>query len=360
MWLHPNGTVAYLGTLDGGKVYTIDVGNPASPMIVDSVVVNARVINDVMASEDGKVLVITREGADNRKNGIALFTIDDPLHPKFAAEFTDPVTSGVHSAFINTQAKYGRFVYLTDDGSGRLVIANIDDPAHPKLVATWQVPRTETGRYLHDIDVKDGLLYASYLNDGLVILDVGNGIKGGSPSDPQFVSQFKYDLVARRRLAEAGGATVIGGTHTAWRHKNYVFIGDEIIPLPGPGQPLIPDRAWGGLQVIDVSDIFHPKSVAWYDPENGGVHNVWVVGDTLYMGAANAGFRAFDISGELKGDLRAQDREISHVNPVSPKGWKPNAAYTWGVVVKNGLAFVPDINSGLFIIRIGDARPAIP
>jgi len=47
---------------------------------------------------------------------------------------------------------------------------------------------------LHDVDVQDGLLYASYWDDGLVILDIGNGIKGGSPSSPQLVSQFKYDL----------------------------------------------------------------------------------------------------------------------------------------------------------------------
>ena len=46
---------------------------------------------------------------------------------------------------------------------------------------------------------------------------------------------------------------------------------------------------YGTLQVIDVSDIEHPKSVAWYTPENGGVHNVWVVGDTLYIGAYDAG-----------------------------------------------------------------------
>lgn len=33
-------------------------------------------------------------------------------------------------------------------------------------------------------------------------------------------------------------------------------------------------RAYGRLQVIDVSDIAKPKSVAFYEPEFGGVHNV--------------------------------------------------------------------------------------
>ena len=64
---------------------------------------------------------------------------------------------------------------------------------------------------------------------------------------------------------------------------------------------------------LDVTDIEHPKPVAWYEPEYGGVHNVWVAGDTLYMGAYNAGFHAFDISGELRGDLKAQGREIGEL-----------------------------------------------
>ena len=107
-----------------------------------------------------------------------------------------------------------------------------------------------------------------------------------------------------------------------------------------------------------MSDIEHPKSVAWYEPEFGGVHNVWVAGDTLYMGAYNAGFRAFDVSGELRGDLRAQQRELTHVAPVDPGGKVPNASMTWGAVVKNGLVFVPDINNGLFIIRL-DPKPLV-
>ncbi len=362
VWVHPNGKVAYLGTLQAGIVYVIDVSNPAAPVVADSVVLNARIVNDVMTSEDGKVLVMTREGADNRKNGIAIYTLDDPLHPKPASEFSDPVTSGVHSAYVNTQAKYGRFAYITADGTGRLHVVDINDPAHPKQVATWEVPRTDAGRYLHDVDVHDGLLYASYLNDGLVILDVGNGIRGGSPSNPQLVSQFKYDLVSLRYPAQASGTPVIGGTHTAWRYKNYVLVGDEILPFGATNTrgSAAPERAWGGLHVVDVSDIFHPKEVAWYEPEFGGVHNLWAVGDTLYMGAYNAGFRAFDLSGELRGDLRAQQREMTHVNTVDPKGMVPNAAFTWGAVVKNGLVYVPDINNGLFIIRLDPKERVVP
>lgn len=357
VWVHPNGKVAYLGTTGGGdRLYTIDISDPTKPVVVDSVQDDLRVLNDIMTTADGKVLVFTREGASNRKNGIVICTLEDPLHPKKVADFTDGVTSGVHSAFVYTQPKYGTHVYLTNDGTGSVDIVDINDPAHPKRVGSWHTGTAiEAWRYVHDVDVQDGLLYASYWNDGLVILDVGNGIKGGSPANPQLVSQFKYDHTALYRDAEiTGGTGYIRGTHTAWRHGKYVFIADEVF-----GQQDLRSktgRAYGRLQVIDVSDLTKPKSVAWYEPEFGGVHNVWVAGDTLYMGAYNAGFRAFDISGELKGNLRAQGREIAHAQVSSPDGYVPNFTMTWGVVVKNNLAFVNDINGGLFIVRI-DPRP---
>ena len=351
VWVHPNGKVLYLGThLGGDRFYSMDISDPANPVIVDSVQANTRLVNDIMTDQEGKVLVFTREGAADRKNGLVICTLDDPLHPKVVAEFTDGVTAGVHSSFVYTQPKYGTHVYLTNDGTGALHILDINDPAHPREVARWKTPRADAGRVLHDVDVQDGLVYASWWDDGLVILDVGNGVKGGSPSNPQLVSQFKYDLdKLYRQVAETSGPGFIRGTHTAWRHGRYVFVADEVFGLDA-GEDLFegrPSRAYGRLHVVDV---------AWYEPEFGGVHNVWVAGDTLYMGAYNAGFRAFDISGELRGDLRAQNREIAQVNPIDKEGFIPNAAMTWGVVVKNGLAYVNDFNNGLFVVRLEPRR----
>jgi hypothetical protein len=366
VWVHPNGRVAYLGThLGGDRFYAIDISDPSKPVIVDSLVDNFRIVNDIMTTEDGKYIVYTREGADNRVNGIGIASAEDPLHPKKIADFSQGVTSGVHSAFVYTQPRHGTHVYLTNDATGALHIVDINDPRQPKEVATWRTPRKfgDAGRQLHDVDVQDGLLYGSWWNDGLIILDVGNGVKGGSPSNPQLVAQYKYNLDKLYKDVELeGGKGFIRGTHTAWRHKNYVFIADEVF-----GNDQIASlmqgkaaRAYGRLQVIDVSDMNNPRSVAWYEPEYGGVHNVWVTGDTLYMGAYNAGFRAFDISGELRGDLRAQGREMAHVNPAHEKGFVPNVAMTWGVVVKNNLAFVNDFNSGLWIVRLEPKTQVIP
>jgi hypothetical protein len=358
-WLHPDGRHGYLSTI-ADRVYAIDLSHPAAPVITDSVVVDARTINDVMTTEDGKYGVLTREGASTRRNGIVILSFEDPAHPKPIAEFTETVTGGVHSTFV-----YRGYVYLTDDATGSLRVVDIRDPYQPRQVARWQTKADEAGNFLHDIDVKDGLAYLSYWNEGLVILDVGNGIKRGSPENPQLVSQYKYDLNSLYREVEAvGGPGFIRGTHTAWRAGKYVFVGDEVFsatPRATEGGGVIGlGRAYGRLHVIDVSDIAQPKEVAYYEPKDGGSHNVWVAGDTLYLGDYQGGLRVLDISGELRGDLLRQGREIAHVVTGDSSGVVPNAANAWGAIYRNGLIYVPDINSGLWIVKVEPKSELVP
>ena len=358
-WLHPDGRYGYLTTI-GDRIYAIDVSEPTKPVITDSVVVDARVINDLMTTEDGKFGVLTREGASNRKNGIVILSFEDPAHPKAIGEFTETVSGGVHSTFI-----YQGYVYLTDDATGSMRVIDIRDPHAPHQVARWETPRSSAGRTLHDIDVKDGLAYLSYWNDGLIILDVGNGMRGGRPENPVLVSQLKYDLNTLYRDVEAvGGPGFIRGTHTAWRAGRYVFVGDEVFsakPRATEGGGVIGlGRAYGRLHVVDVSDIANPKVVAYYEPQDGGTHNVWVAGDTLYMGDYQGGLRVLDISGELRGDLLQQGREIAHVVTGDKQGQVPNAPNAWGAIYRDGYIYVPDINSGLWIVKVDAKSELMP
>ena len=358
-WLHPDGRHGYLTTI-GDRVYAIDLSNPAAPVITDSVLVDARAINDIMTTEDGKYGVLTRENASTRKNGIVILSFEDPAHPRPIADFTETVTGGVHSTFV-----YRGYVYLTDDATGSLRVVDIRDPYKPRQVARWQTRPDEAGNVLHDVDVQDGLAYLSYWNQGLIILDVGNGIKGGSPENPQLVSQYKYDLNSLYREVESvGGPGFIRGTHTAWRAGKYVFVGDEVFsarPQRTDGGGVVGlGRAYGRLHVIDVSDISQPKEVAYYEPKEGGSHNVWVAGDTLYLGDYQGGLRVLDISGELRGDLQRQGREIAHVVTGDANGVTPNAPNAWGAIYRNGLIYVPDINSGLWIVRVEPKSELVP
>src|SRR6266436_5748285 len=191
---------AYLSAI-GDKVYLYDITDPAHPQTADPLKVDARIVNDVSVTPDGKIGVVTREGASSRKNGIVFLDTTDPMHPKVLSEYTATVTGGVHSAYINSH-----YVYLTDDATGSMRVIDFADVKNPKEVARWQVESSGQmqitlpeyglatfGRYLHDVQVIDGLAYLAYWRDGLVILDVGKGIKGGSPEHPQFVSQFRVN-----------------------------------------------------------------------------------------------------------------------------------------------------------------------
>jgi plastocyanin len=347
VWVHPSGKCAYLSTI-ADRVYAVSIEDPAKPKIVDSMMVDARLVNDVMTTEDGKYGVFSREGASNRKNGLKIFEASDPCHPRVIADYNETVSGGVHSSYV-----YQGRVYLTDDATGSMRVIDIRDPLHPKEVGRWQTEQTEAGRYVHDIMVVDGLAYLAYWNDGLIILDVGNGMKGGTPESPSLVSQFKYNLSETYARVDQLYGLGYRGTHTAWRAGKYVFVGDEVYAShASKGLQDGNDLTWGRLHVVDVSDIEHPKEVAWYEPTDGGVHNVWVEGDTLYLGNYQGGARVLDISGELKGDLLRQGREISWIFTADSMGAKPHVPFAWGVVVHGGLMYVPDINSGLWVLKV--------
>ena len=350
------GNHAYVSTIaDEVRVY--DVSNPSSPRLTETIDIDARLINDISTTADGRVMVISKEGAANRRNGITFFDTSDPAHPKMVSEYTETVTGGVHSAFVDKH-----YVYLTDDATGSLRVIDFKDVKAPKEVARWQVENSVaepfvsfggqnmSGRYLHDVQVKDGLAYLAYWRDGLVILDVGNGMKGGKPESPQLVSQLRFNH------HELYGNGWTAGTHTVFRYKNYVFVGDEVLP----GEYDIFSKARfatrGIVHVIDVSDISKPRKVAEYPVPEGGSHNIWVENDVLYMGYYNGGGRILDVTGELRGDLYRQGREIARIWTGAPEGFRANTPLAWGAQPHNGVIYFNDINTGLWIVKLGKPK----
>ena len=348
------GNYAYYSTIhDRFLVY--DISDPAKPKLTDTIKVDARLVNDIMTTADGKILVISRENASNRKNGIAFYDTSDPAHPKFISDYTATVSGGVHSAFV-----HDHYVYLTDDATGSMRVIDFKDVKNPKEVARWQTePQMATmirtkdgeqiaGRYIHDLYVKDGLAYLAYWHDGLVILDVGAGIKGGSPERPQFVSQFRFNH------NELYGNGWLAGTHSVFRYRNYVFIGDEVFPalFDIRATKRIPVR--GIFHVIDVSDINNPRKVAEYTVPEGGAHNMWIEDDIMYLGYYSGGGRVVDVSGELRGELYNQGREIARIWTGDAEGFRPNMPFTWGAQPHKGLIYFNDINTGIWITKLGE------
>ena len=348
------GNYAYYSTI-ADRFFVYDISDPANPKLTDTIKVDARIVNDISTTADGKILVISREGASNRKNGIAFYDTSDPAHPKLISEYTTTVTGGVHSAFVDKH-----YVYLTDDATGSLRVIDFADVKNPKEVARWQtegqfVSTIKTkegdqiaGRYIHDVYVKDGLAYLAYWHDGLVILDVGAGMKGGSPERPQLVSQLRFNH------NELYGNGWLAGTHSVYRYRNYVFIGDEVFPAIFDIKSTKRLAVRGIVHVVDVADINQPRKVAEYPVPEGGAHNMWVENDVMYIGYYTGGGRVVDVSGELRGDLYRQGREIARVWTGDPNAFLPNLPFTWGAQPHNGLIYFNDVNSGIWIMKLGD------
>jgi hypothetical protein len=348
------GNYAYYSTI-ADRFFVYDISDPANPKLTDTIKVDARIVNDISTTADGKILVISREGASNRKNGIAFYDTSDPAHPKLISEYTTTVTGGVHSAFVDKH-----YVYLTDDATGSLRVIDFADVKNPKEVARWQtegqfVSTIKTkegdqiaGRYIHDVYVKDGLAYLAYWHDGLVILDVGAGMKGGSPERPQVVSQLRFNH------NELYGNGWLAGTHSVYRYRNYVFIGDEVFPAIFDIKSTKRLAVRGIVHVVDVADINQPRKVAEYPVPEGGAHNMWVENDVMYIGYYTGGGRVVDVSGELRGDLYRQGREIARVWTGDPNAFLPNLPFTWGAQPHNGLIYFNDVNSGIWIMKLGD------
>ncbi|MDE0257475.1 MAG: Ig-like domain-containing protein [Gammaproteobacteria bacterium] len=324
----------YVGTYMHDWMKVWDVTDSGAPVLTDSIQLDARRINDVKIHPDNHIGIVTREGASNRRNGMVLLDLADPAHPEIISRYDETLTGGVHNVWILGDEN---LVYACHNGTSEMHIIDISDPANPVEVGRWGLDKQ--GKTLHDVIVQDGYAYLSYWNDGVIMLDVGAGTHQGTAREPAFVSQFKYP---------------IGNTHVAWRHGRYLYLGDEIFP---PGwDPERPIEARGFIHVVDYSDIENPVEVAWYEVPEAGVHNVWAEGDRLYLGYYQAGLRVLDISGELRGNLYEQGREVAAFVPRDGDMVVPNWPMTWGAQIHKGRIYSSDLNSGIWITELRPKR----
>jgi hypothetical protein len=204
-------------------------------------------------------------------------------------------------------------------------------------------------RAIHDVWVQDGIAYSSNWNDGVIMVDVGNGVAGGSPANPVEISRSKV-------MGDANHTTFPFRSESAGRF--YVVAGDEIFPIEWLSKGLTETlEPRGYVHIIDWTDRDNPVEVATYKVPEAGAHNYWVEDETLYIGYYTGGIRVVDLSGELMGDLYRQGREMGYFIPRDPQGKVPNMAMTWGARPYKGNVFFTDMNSGLWAVKVSPKQP---
>ena len=202
------------------------------------------------------------------------------------------------------------------------------------------------GQSIHDVWIEDGIAYSSNWRDGVYLVDVGNGIAGGSPSNPVAFANYDY---------------ATGAHHATFPFKSkstgkfYTVLGDEIFP-DGVDENN-PNITAGFLHFVDFSDLDNPVEVAKYELPGQGSHNYWIEDDILYVAMYGGGVRIVDISGELLGDLYRQGREIGYIMTGSPNGYIPNATMSWGAQLYKGYVFYSDWNTGLGSSKVSELKP---
>ena len=327
-----------------------DVTDPSNIFKTDSIRVDARSLNDVKASPDGRYAVVSREGASDRRNGLVILDMADPAHPVIASAYDEGLTGGVHNVFAMNDYLFAL------SGGDKYVILDMRDIYNPTYVSEYNHPDSR----IHDVWVHNGVAYSAEWETGVVMVDVGNGRWGGSIENPVLITA--YPLPSGRTHAIFPYVSESTG-------KLYLFAGDEIVSRSGLAwqgngpdhrQQYDPETGRGGypratsgyIQVIDLTDPDDPQMVARYEVTEYGTHNIWVENDILYQAYYEGGMRLVDVSGELMGNLYTQGREIAVYKANDPLGWIPNAPAAWGVQPFKGHIFFSDISSGLWSVKL--------
>jgi hypothetical protein len=195
----------------------------------------------------------------------------------------------------------------------------------PILVASVDIPPNYG---IHDTYVRDGIAFVSAWNSGILIYDIGNGIRHGSPAAPVLVDSV---------------LTTVGYVHSSWWFHNPVTVENRYLFVTQEGPATIGQSSSGDLHVVDVSDLTQPHEVAFFHIDSAGTHNMWMDenAQALYLAYYNAGVVSLDVSGTLSGDLGARG-----IDTIAPGG--PGNTYVWGVQLYNGSLYAIDMLSGLW------------
>lgn len=349
---------ALVGTWGGdGWAYVFDITNLGAIVKTDSIKVDARVINDVTVSPDGRYGALSREGASNRVNGVVILDLANPAHPKVAATFDQELTGGVHNMFATND-----HLFALSNGD-KYVIIDMKDIYKPKFAGEYDHPNSR----IHDVWVHDGIAYSSEWGTGVVAVDVGNGKYGGTIEKPKLIATYP---------------TTSGATHEIFPYvqkstgKVYLFLGDEIMSRQGrvwegtnympdlfgdqPKRGGVPQTSAGYTHIIDFTDPKNPVNIAKYHQEEFGSHDIIVEDDVMYQAYYDGGLRIVDVSGELVGNLADQRREIAVYKPFDPQGFTANASFVMNAMPWKGHILFTDFNSGLWSAKLEPKTPPVP
>ncbi|RME50874.1 MAG: choice-of-anchor B family protein [Deltaproteobacteria bacterium] len=296
--------------------YVVDLSDPKAPRVVQAVR-NIGLVLDVKVADN---LLVTGQEDVEESGGIGIFDVRNPAAPVQRSAFRTSTFRSVHNVFVKDQLVYA----AEDEVTADLRIIDVHDPENPTEIGHF-TPDPHTS-YLHDVTVVGNVAYASWLDDGFYILDVSD------PAHPVELAHHNYP-----------GSF----THNAWPTQDgaYLLTTDEIPPRN--------DTPGGFIRIWDIRDYGNIEQVATYASNpDAVVHNVVVSGDYAYIAYYAEGLVVLDISDPT------QPRRIAHYDtfpdPDDTELYQNGRGFVgaWGVYPFSAPYIVlSDISEGLFIFR---------
>jgi hypothetical protein len=298
----------------------VDVRDPGNPVVqhihpptYPRADIRSYGVGDIKS--DGRYIYASNEDFYQGNPG-GLFIYDafpDPMNPTLVANFSpNELRNGVHNLWVEQDT-----LYAVSDTTGLIEVYDIIVRASPVRIAT--LGTGISGAQAHDVMVKNGLAYCSFLTRGFAIYDVT------TPAAQQnWTNSF---------------------CHTAWptQDGNHLYTTDENSP-GGVG---------GAVRIWDISNYGSITQVGTYkvgDPASI-VHNAMVVDDLLFVTYYKEGVRVCSIKNP------AAPVEIAHYDtfPASqtPCFVDSRFAGCWGVWPHNqDVMAVSDLDNGLFLLNL--------
>jgi hypothetical protein len=366
-------------TVPGWSV--VDVTDPKNPTVAKFIPGPANTsTNQVDLADNILVAALSRPtaredaGMDAKKPyqaGVALIDMKDPLNPKELGRWlTDkPEGRGTH----RNMYQGGRYVHLAADMKGYsgdiYVILDISNPAKPVEAGRWwfpgqhvaggETPQKDPDINLHNPNFVDGnLVYLSYGDAGMVVLDISDVSKPKLVSKLKFQPQHRFDVHTvspdfKRKLVYVNSEAVISECKGPLDHATVVDVSNPAkpfavsrfpVPVPPPGLPY--------TSFCDKGGRFGPHNMnqLQYNP------NVEKQGNLAYLTWFNAGLRIYDVS-----DKR-QPLEVGHFMAGPPqkqflKAYGPYVRMEDVFVDTRGYIYVTGgAQQGLYILRYTGPR----
>jgi len=308
------------------KIYFFNVTNPTTPVLVEE-------FGPFTATSWREFKTFSHyayavaDGPD--AGGLRIFDLQYLPDTVIQVRQTTEFFTKCHMPFID-EANARLYCAGTDTRSNGIIVLDLSGrPDSPSIVINQALPRS----YVHDMFVKNNIVYASH---------GANGIS-------------QYDCTGSSCSGELSNFQTGGYNHSSWMNADNILL---VNAIETAGHPLwlfsidsgvISSENYKRFKSITLKDQYpnHPPG----DTANIG-HNPYFLGNLVFVSYYTDGVQIFDFS-----DVNNIRRVAYFDTDRGPTSYSPAFRGCWGVYpfLPSGNILASDIQSGLWIFRVNEA-----